>query len=102
MRRSIITWLSVVMFVSLCAYAQQLQPGGIFLSSNGTPAGPWNPYMLAASGAPSPFTPDGIALYYSSTNSPAGPWYPCTLALCFQGGGAPGPYLPLAGGTMTR
>ena len=65
------------------AYPGTPAPGGMYVSTNGHIAGPWNPFMAAAGTQAYSGTPGAVGLYYSSTGNIAGPWYPCTLAVCF-------------------
>ncbi len=65
------------------AYPGTPAPGGMYVSTNGYIAGPWNPFMAAAGTQAYSGTPGAVGLYYSSTGNIAGPWYPCTLAVCF-------------------
>lgn len=91
MKRTI--WMSiaaVLLAVGLGAwqtpYSGTPHPIGIYLSSNGSLAGPWNPLLGAAGTQAYSGTPQPTGLFYSSTGNIKGPWYPCTTATCFSGG----------------
>lgn len=84
-------WLLAIALLPTTLLAQAVQPTAMYISSTGTIAGPWQPFMAAAGSESLGYVPvPGSALYYSSTGLKAGPWFPCTLALCFGGGGGGG------------
>lgn len=70
--------------------------GAMYVSSNGTFQGPWDPIMFAAGTVSYGGIPQSIGLYYSSDGTGnKGTWYPCTLNVCF------GTLPPTVAGTCT-
>lgn len=88
-------WLLAIALLPSTLLAQAVQPTAMYISSTGTIAGPWQPFMAAAGSESLGYVPvPGSALYYSSTGLKAGPWFPCTLALCFGGSGGGAAFTP--------